>query len=396
MRVTRGVDVGLIVAPACVVAALVWAVPGCDSGAKPNQAKASLPNPKAKLSPPKPAGPQPKVVADETVYSFGTLDPTEEISHTFVLRNEGKAPLTVTKGTTSCKCLLSELAGDTVPPGGSVKVKLSAQPDQDKPDFSHTATIDTNDPAQKSVELRIQGKVRRYVGIEPPEFLLRSTVRSKPQTVVATVFSQVWKKFTLKDLRSSLEGTTWDVKPSGKATLERFEARSAWDVTVTLPPTPTEFAYQANLHLLAVPEEEEGQKERPLDVRVLCRVPKRVALTGPRYNDLVQMLDLGTLRSGEEARTSIVMTVSDEHRKLSIGKIERSPEFLDVKVTPQGKNDQGEESGVYIIEVRVPKDAPPCALIGENCGTIEFSTGHPEIKSIKIWVTLTVMSRKRN
>lgn len=61
--------------------------------------------------------PQPRLVIPETTWDFGRVGPTDVVTHTFVLKNEGEAPLTIARIYTTCGCTTAELTARVIPPG---------------------------------------------------------------------------------------------------------------------------------------------------------------------------------------------------------------------------------------------------------------------------------------
>ena len=66
----------------------------------------------------------PKVRVDRPVHNFGRLDPLTTHQHTFVICNDGDAPLELSEGSTTCKCTVANLTQGTVPPGGKAHVVM--------------------------------------------------------------------------------------------------------------------------------------------------------------------------------------------------------------------------------------------------------------------------------
>ncbi len=69
-------------------------------------------------------GPQPKLVIPQDTWDFGRVGPTEVVSHTFVLKNEGEAPLTIARIYTTCGCTTAELTARVIPPGKVALLRL--------------------------------------------------------------------------------------------------------------------------------------------------------------------------------------------------------------------------------------------------------------------------------
>src|SRR6476620_4482600 len=66
----------------------------------------------------------PRIVVDQAHYDFGSMQRGTSKSHEFVIRNVGNAPLKIRNGGTTCKCTLSKVEDESIPPGGSTMVKL--------------------------------------------------------------------------------------------------------------------------------------------------------------------------------------------------------------------------------------------------------------------------------
>ncbi|NOZ28925.1 MAG: DUF1573 domain-containing protein [Chloroflexi bacterium] len=69
-------------------------------------------------------GPQPKLVIPQDFWDFGEVGPTDVVDHTFVLKNEGEAPLTISRIYTTCGCTTAELSARVIPPGKVALLRL--------------------------------------------------------------------------------------------------------------------------------------------------------------------------------------------------------------------------------------------------------------------------------
>ena len=118
---------------------------------------------------------QPEVeVVDGAIYNFGSMDKGETRSHRFVIRNVGEGVLRLKLLSTSCKCTLSKFNEATVQPGESIDVDLEWKSQDYLDSFSQNATLQTNDPDHRNLELRVMGAV--VVAIRPnPEFVAVGT-----------------------------------------------------------------------------------------------------------------------------------------------------------------------------------------------------------------------------
>ena len=119
----------------------------------------------------------PRIVVDEPHYDFGTMQRGTSKSHEFVIRNIGNAPLKIWNGGTTCKCTLSKVADESIPPGGSTTVKLEWTAKSDSGPFRQTATILTNDPTQSQVELSVDGQILAHQRRRAAGFPVRQACR---------------------------------------------------------------------------------------------------------------------------------------------------------------------------------------------------------------------------
>ena len=121
---------------------------------------------------------------DKTPWDLGVIDGPEEFDHQFVIRNEGTAPLELRQGPSECKCTVSELPKEPVPPGGGAEIRVTfteaAKKDTLKPGpFEEGIYVVTNDPEHEAIELKITATVHCRVVAEtsPLVLLLRALVR---------------------------------------------------------------------------------------------------------------------------------------------------------------------------------------------------------------------------
>ncbi len=129
-------------------------------------------------------------VEGESTFDFGVMQRGEERSHTFVLRNEGSAPATLKQGETSCKCTLSQLEHDELPPGGKVSVTLTWHSDSYAPAFEQGAEIMVgNDPENPVITLRVKGRITQEFRPDPERLALGSLTTSESRRFRVNVFS---------------------------------------------------------------------------------------------------------------------------------------------------------------------------------------------------------------
>lgn len=107
-------------------------------------------------------GPQPDVNVSEADYDFGRIGAKDVVTHTFLLRNNGDAPLTISRAYTTCGCTTAEISADVIPPGKAVTIELvydAGFHDTAGQTVRRGLIIESNDPDQPQAEIWVQADV---------------------------------------------------------------------------------------------------------------------------------------------------------------------------------------------------------------------------------------------
>ena len=67
---------------------------------------------------------QPKIVVPSDYFNFGQIGARDVVRRKFVIRNEGDAPLTISRAYTTCGCTTAEFTARVIPPGKVAVVTL--------------------------------------------------------------------------------------------------------------------------------------------------------------------------------------------------------------------------------------------------------------------------------
>ncbi len=68
--------------------------------------------------------PQPKIVVPSSYYDFGQVGAKAVVMHKFLVRNEGDAPLTISRAYTTCGCTVADFTARVIPPGKAALITL--------------------------------------------------------------------------------------------------------------------------------------------------------------------------------------------------------------------------------------------------------------------------------
>lgn len=100
-----------------------------------------------------------KIVAKETEHDFGTFKESDgDVSHIFVVTNEGNAPLVITRVISSCGCTTPTFTKEPIAPGKSGEIKVVYNPTGRVYPFTKTVSVYSNGKKGPLV-LTIKGEV---------------------------------------------------------------------------------------------------------------------------------------------------------------------------------------------------------------------------------------------
>jgi len=329
----------------------------------------------------------PRAETVETVHDFGVLESLRDCEHSFAIRNLGRAPLVLKQSRTTCKCTVGELPPDPIPPGGEGHVRLKLELAEKTGRFSHGAEIATNDPKRKSITLRVTGTIPAFVSAAPAGVYRPVWKRGEKTEAKVSVYSQVWPRFTIAKVESSLEGLQWTVEPERAGALRSLEARSGYCLRLVFPADlPVgDFAGAVQLKI-AGPDP--AEPPRTLPIAFGGRVPGTISVFGRKF-ERGRGLCLGAIDSQTGVREHVLLKVRDRHRKLAVRRVEVEPAFLNVRVGPA--RPEADELGLYRIDVEVPQGAPAANYLGRKKGTIRIETDHPAVPVVNLNVEFAVI-----
>jgi hypothetical protein len=340
-----------------------------------------------------PLGAAPRAEVVEPHFNFGRMERGREKSHDFLIRNTGDAPLTLRVGQTSCKCTLSKVESGAIAPGESTTVRLEWSAKSDQGPFRQTATIHTNDPRQREVELTIDGEIVDASGVQPPDFGFDKVAVGESRTAEVYVMAMLQDELTI----SSAELSDPDTRDKFEVKIEPVEtdelpvktARDGARITLTVKPGLPIGRF--NQYLTLTTNLKEGEK---LHVPVTGRVVGDISVHGTRGNWLEEqgVLSFGAVEgaSGEKARLNLVVRGEDaEGVKFEVGSID-PPEL---KVT-FGEPTRLSATLVRIpMHVEIPPGTRPMVRLGTSQGEegkIVLKTTHPNMKELSLGVRFAV------
>jgi hypothetical protein len=340
------------------------------------------------------AGPKVAVV-DGTDFDFGVGQRQGAMNHTFVIRNDGDEPLKLQKGTTTCKCTMSDLKTGDVPPGGTAEVRLDWKLITLGEQFRQTAEIHTNDPRRPTVSLTVHGNVTDLVRLEPRDVVLSNVSADDGARATLHLYG-----FNIKDLQVlSHEFTnqhtasyySLDWQPTAADELREKQGATigltgTLAVKPGLPLGPINQTIQLKTNVAEVDK---------LELEISGSVVSDISIVGPsQFVEKHSVLIFGIIERAQGAKATLRILVKGPYRKdVDLWVKEIDP--ADVLKATLGEWQEINAGAIRMrpleIEVR-----PGSRLINRMAseqakfGTIVIESTHPSVKTIPIKVKFAV------
>jgi hypothetical protein len=113
------------------------------------------------------AAAQPRIACDETTFNFGSIYQEESVTHEFIIRNLGDAPLEIKKVTSSCGCTAALASDRLLKPGGQGAIQVTFNSGRMRDRVTKHIYVESNDSAQPRLILTITGAVKVEVDLVP-------------------------------------------------------------------------------------------------------------------------------------------------------------------------------------------------------------------------------------
>ena len=345
----------------------------------------------------RPDGRTPKVVVDQSHYAFGTLDIASQGSHEFVFTNAGKAPLKLAAGETSCRCTMSKLAQQEIPPGGSTKVTINWKPKDQPGPYEQTAKILTNDPQRPEVTLTVSGKITATVQMRPSELVFSQVSTTEASSTEARVLDYLERPLKISHYEYSNPATARffevAIKPLGTQELKEDPlARSGILIKVTVKPGLPEGTFRQKIIFHT-----DLSSSPTLALPLQGMVGGEIAVVGPGWDADTGILSLGTISSREGAQRRLMLVVRGPSRKnVTFKPVEVVPDLLRVSLGKRTEINRGAVVETPLI-IDVPPGSPAVNRLGSDqakLGEIILETTHPHVPKVRILVRLAIEKKE--
>ncbi|MBD3673891.1 MAG: DUF1573 domain-containing protein [Planctomycetaceae bacterium] len=331
---------------------------------------------------------RPKAVTEETSFNFGSMELGETGKHTFLLKNEGEDVLVIAKGASTCKCTVSDLPSNEIPPGETAEVLLEWEPKAPSPEFSQRARIWTNDPERRAIDFSVQGMVADLLTVSPSGELDAGNVQEDVGASARfRIYSNLADSFD-EPPTMEYEGDflSFEVKPFEEEDLEMTSAKSGYVVQVKISPDVPAGRSQETFGYLAKVDGREFTEQ--MTVKYRRRGPIRVMpLPGTVYFEKYGLVDFQRFQAAEGKTQEVTLLIEDPEDDAEIDVAIAEVEVPQVKVDVEPKTDlnlKGKQA--FRLRFEIPPGAPPVDFARQTAPKVILKTTHPELPEIELHV----------
>ncbi|MEW4526502.1 DUF1573 domain-containing protein [Maioricimonas sp. JC845] len=330
-------------------------------------------------------GPFAKVEVDVLEHDFDRMLLGETGSFVFKFKNVGEAPMKLAKGRTQCKCTLSDLAREEVPPGEVGEVELKWTPVAPATEFTKQAQILTNDPDQPVVTLTITGGVYERIAVDPGRtWTLGVIPENDTARFDGLIYSQLDEEMEIESVETSTDALTITYEKLSGEQLEQVNGLSGYRIFGELEPRVSIGRFTESFTIATNLEDVE-----PINLSVTGNRIGPFSIVGPNWYAGQTLIDLGKSAADKGKTSKLSIFISPFGETLKFFDVEADPEFLKVSLN-KDENFESESRERYILEIEVPPGSPTGDWRVPDTGTIRVKSNHPEVPSFEFNVELSL------
>jgi hypothetical protein len=189
-----------------------------------------------------PAG-TPKYRCDRPAYELSNVWAGDKVQHTFIIRNDGDAPLTISKVEVSCGCMVADDYSRSIAPGAEGKVPVTLSTALGAKQVHKELYVNCNDPRSPRNTLVLEGQLTARIETDP---LLGANwgryQADMPKTKTVKLTNNTPKPVKLELVKSDDQGAFG-------AELKETKPGQNWDLLVKLPDPLPEGTHLGRVHL---------------------------------------------------------------------------------------------------------------------------------------------------
>jgi len=331
------------------------------------------------------------VIVNGEHHDFGTMDRYAHSSHSFKVRNDGDAPLTLSTGTPTCKCTVFSSDKSVLQPGEQTEIKIEWDVKTSDAEFEQSGPLNTNDPRRPIIHLSIHGRVTDAV--RPDRFDVHFSDLSANESATGSVNIYAFRTDDLKVEKHELSDpelakyVTISFVPLTSDELAREpEAKGGVKMKVDLNSGMPFGEFNASVSVTT-----DQNRESPLQIHLIGNVSTDVLLSGPKTIADKLLVNLGTLSRAEATKHTVYILVKGPHREQTEVRIAKTEPNAEFKATLGEPNRDNPKIVRFPLTLEVPEKATPVSRAADGAyALVHLTTTHPDVKELTIKVRYIV------
>lgn len=355
---------------------------------------------KADLTPPPESEGQPKARAASLTNDFGVVEEGDSGKLTYVIHNDGTAPLVLEKGKSSCKCTVSNIAKSTVPPGESTDIVVKWRTSSANDKFHKRFVIKTNDRDNAKLKFSVTGKVLPVIKFLPRSISANSMVVGEPHELEARIYYYRDQPLQIHSWRFNNRKTAkffeLTYEPLSEEEVSAQGAKSGFLCHIKIKPglplgdSNQELSITTNAH-----------DKRPPRINLFVQVNDAVSVFGTRvrsgWNWSKQSLTLSPSSDSSEVSEELVVQAMGQKRAETEFKVKQVvPAELKVELSDEAKEFRGKALR-RSMKLSLPSDVDAKALfdsLPEKHGYVVLETTNPDYPEVRFDVRYQADKRR--
>ncbi|MCH7883723.1 MAG: redoxin domain-containing protein [Planctomycetes bacterium] len=208
-------------------------------------------------------GPKAVIQCDESTHDFGTVWVGPALKHSFTIKNIGDKALKITRVKPACGCTIAGPYPRSIEPGESGEFPFSIATKKLRSRFEKSITVESSDPLNPKLRLKVRGEVKRYVDVVPANANFGTLFGGEPQERVINITNN-----TDDPLEIKLSPPTTD---DFEFTLEEKEPGKRFELRVSVSPP-----YKPGNLTSVITLETNKKAQEKVTVYARAKVPQRI------------------------------------------------------------------------------------------------------------------------
>jgi hypothetical protein len=290
------------------------------------------------VAPAPPAGPRARIAFDREQHDFGVVKQEQDLATEFTVRNDGDATLRIGDVRSDCGCSTAVAQSKELAPGASTTLRVTFRTFTMSGPVTKRVKVASNDPERPEVELKVRVDIAGGIVLDPARFYFGPVLAgtSPTSSITARWRDGVGRPFRITKVEAPGVDVVFDVKP------HEAPPWHGWVVTARFAKPPA-IGTVSGTALLRTDDPDYPRLPAPVTAFVSGRVwlDRREARLGLVRQGLGRTLMIGCRGLTPDVDLGEV-------------KVRSRKGVVTAKAVRTGGNQKE-----WLIEVRLPEDAPP-------------------------------------